>query len=110
MYSSERGRMCPYCARPVKDCVCRLQGAVPKGDGFVRVRRESKGRGGKNVTVIIGAPLKPDDLAVLAKELKQRFSCGGSVKDATIELQGDHCDVVVPLLQARGWKVKRAGG
>lgn len=110
VYSSERGRMCPFCARPQADCVCRLPGAVPKGDGFVRVRRETKGRGGKAVTVILGAPLAASDLATLAKELKHKLSCGGSVKDGAIELQGDHRDAVVAALQARGWKIKLAGG
>lgn len=110
VYSSERGRMCPFCAHPQAACVCRLPGAVPKGDGFVRVRRETKGRGGKAVTVILGAPLAAADLAALAKELKNKLSCGGSLKDTSIELQGDHREAVVAALQARGWKIKLAGG
>lgn len=102
--------MCPLCHYPTKECRCRRPDAVPKGDGFVRVRRETKGRNGKAVTVILDAPLSASDLAAFAKELRQRFSCGGSVKDRTLELQGDHRDAVVAILQARGWKTKLAGG
>jgi len=110
VYSSEHGRMCAQCAKPISACACAALRAPAGGDGYVRVRRESKGRGGKMVTVLIGVPLAAADLATFAKELRRRFGVGGSVKDHDIELQGDHSDRVVPLLQARGWKVKRAGG
>lgn len=110
VYSSVQGRMCGLCGRPEKGCVCRLPGAPPKGDGFVRVRRETKGRGGKAVTVVLGVPLGAADLADFAKELRRKLGTGGSVKDGTIEIQGDHRDPVVAALAARGWKVKLAGG
>ncbi|HYD46885.1 MAG TPA: translation initiation factor Sui1 [Terriglobales bacterium] len=110
VYSTDRGRMCPFCARPVRECVCRLPGSVPKGDGWVRVRRETKGRGGKAVTVIHGVPLGAEELAAFAKQLKHSLSTGGTAKDGNIELQGDHRDKVVQALKARGWKVKLAGG
>ena len=35
---------------------------------------------------------------------------GGTVKDGTIEIQGDHVDKVLALLQQQGLKAKRAGG
>lgn len=110
VYSSERGRTCPFCGYPIKECICRLPGTPPKGDGFVRVRREAKGRGGKEVIVIQGVPLAPAPLAELAKELKKSLSTGGSVKDGNIEIQGDHRTKIVALLEQRGWKVKLAGG
>ena len=52
VYSSDSGRVCPECARAVKECVCRKKSGQAGGDGIVRIRREAKGRGGKTVTVI----------------------------------------------------------
>lgn len=76
----------------------------------MRVRREVKGRGGKTVTAIDGVGLAEDALRELAGELKRRCGTGGSVKDGVIEIQGDHRDVLVAELEARGYSVKRAGG
>jgi translation initiation factor 1 len=109
VYSTEGGRMCPACRRPVAQCTCR-QAAVPAGDGIVRVQRETKGRGGKAVTVVRGAPVDAAALVKLGQELKAACGSGGTVKDGTIEVQGDHAEKVVALLQQRGWRVKRAGG
>ena len=110
VYSTESGRLCPQCHRPVADCVCG--GARPAwgGDGIVRIRRESKGRGGKTVTVIDGLPLPPDQLKALAKELKKRCGVGGSTRDETIEIQGDARELVKLELEKRGYRVKLSGG
>ncbi len=81
-----------------------------RGDGIVRVRRETKGRRGKTVTTIDGIPLPDDDLRALGSELKRRCGTGGSVKDGVIEIQGDHRDTLVVELETRGFTVKRAGG
>jgi translation initiation factor 1 len=62
------------------------------------------------VTVITGVPLRGAELAALAKELKKKCGSGGTVRDGMIEVQGEHRDQMVILLQARGWTVKRAGG
>jgi translation initiation factor 1 len=110
VYSSEHGRVCPHCGRPAKKCVCRQSPRAPRGDGIVRVRREIKGRRGKPVTTIEGVPLASDALRELAGELKRSCGSGGSVKDAVIEIQGDHRDAVIALLEAKGYTVKRAGG
>jgi translation initiation factor 1 len=82
----------------------------PPNDGFVRIWRETKGRGGKAVTVVRGVPLAAPALARLGQELKAACGTGGTVKDGAIEVQGDHADKVIALLQDRGYKVKRAGG
>jgi translation initiation factor 1 len=84
--------------------------ASPPADGFVRIWRETKGRGGKAVTVVRGVPLDAAALAKLGQELKASCGTGGTVKDGAIEVQGDHADKVIALLQQRGYKVKRAGG
>jgi translation initiation factor 1 len=110
VYTSQGGRTCPACRRPVAKCACRQSPRAPRGDGVVRVRREVKGRRGKTVTTISGVPLTSDGLRDLAGELKRRCGCGGSVADGVIEIQGDHRDVLVAELEQRGYTVKRAGG
>ena len=109
VYSTESGRMCPDCRQPVAQCICRAQ-TVPQGDGIVRVSRETKGRGGKAVTLVKGVLLDAAGLTELGKKLKNACGSGGTVKDGVIEVQGDHCDRVVELLKAQGHTVKRAGG
>ena len=83
---------------------------APRGDGIVRVRRETQGRGGKTVTTVAGVGLPEAELRELAGELKRRCGTGGSVKDYVIELQGDHRDAIVAELEKRGFTVKLAGG
>jgi translation initiation factor 1 len=109
VYSTEGGRMCPGCRRPVAQCTCR-QAAAPAGDGIARVQRETKGRGGKAVTVVRGVPVDAAALVRLGQELKAACGSGGTVKDGTIEVQGDHVEKVMALLQQKGLRVKRAGG
>jgi translation initiation factor 1 len=62
------------------------------------------------MSLITGVPLTGDELKKLAKELKQKCGTGGTVKDDVIEIQGDHRDLLIELLKAKGWTVKRAGG
>jgi len=110
VYSTESGRMCPACRQPITACECARAPVVPKGDGIVRVSRETGGRGGKTVTVIRGVPLAGDALAVLGKQLRSACGTGGTLKDGVLELQGDHRARVAAWLQSQGWTVKLAGG
>lgn len=111
VYSTESGRMCPDCRHPLADCTCKAKaGATPAGDGVVRVSRQSKGRGGKTVTLVKGLALDPVALAALGKQLRTACGTGGTVKDGVIEVQGDHCDLVMQTLDKLGHKPKRAGG
>lgn len=103
VYSSETGRIKQEKAKSA-------QPAKQPGDGTVRLRREVKGRGGGTVIVISGIPLGGTDLKELAGALKKRCGCGGTVKDGIIEIQGDHRDTLLGELQARGYRVKLAGG
>jgi translation initiation factor 1 len=79
-------------------------------DGMVRVQKESKGRGGKTVSVIYGLPLSGTELSLLAARLKQKCGAGGTVKESAIIIQGDKVDFIVQLLQKEGFNVKRSGG
>lgn len=114
VYSTEGGRMCPQCRRPLAECRCRAATARTAGDGVVRVSRETQGRAGKAVTLVRGVPLEGEALAALGKRLRAACGAGGTLKDGVLEVQGDHRDRVLALLQgegeALGWVVKRAGG
>ena len=110
VYSTDFGRACPECGKPLAECVCRKQAARAPADGVVRVRREVKGRKGKTVTTISGVSLDEEGLRELAGEIKRQCGTGGSVKDGVMVIQGDHCDVLLAFLQKRGYRVKRSGG
>ena len=110
VYSTDSGRMCPACRQPLAACICAPRAAAPTGDGIVRVSRESKGRGGKTVTLVRGIALDAAALAALGKRLRSACGSGGTVKDGALEVQGDHAERVMALLQAEGFVVKRSGG
>ena len=112
VYSTDAGRMCPTCRRPAAACTCRARGsaAPAAGDGVARVSRETKGRGGKAVTLVRGVPLGTEALAGLGKRLRNACGAGGTLKDGVLEIQGDHAERIVELLTAEGFAVKRAGG
>jgi len=108
VYSTDQGRLCPDCQQA--QCQCSTSNAEA-GDGNVRIRLETKGRKGKGVTTVTGIPLAGAELKKLLKELKQKTSTGGAVKDQTLELQGDQRDKLLLLLSNRGWSsVKKVGG
>jgi translation initiation factor 1 len=109
VYSTDAGRHCPECGKPVDACICKST-LIAEGDGIARVRRESKGRGGKTVTTVTGVPLALDDLKELATSLKRRCGTGGALKDGIIEIQGDHVEVLIAELIKQGYKAKKSGG
>jgi translation initiation factor 1 len=111
VYSTEGGRMCPACRQPLAACTCAARAtSAPRGDGIVRVSRETQGRGGKAVTVVRGVCGDAAALAALGKRLRTACGSGGTVKDGVLEVQGDHRDRVIELLTQAGHEVKRAGG
>lgn len=79
-------------------------------DGIVRIRRETKGRKGKGVTTVSGLDLPEAQIKILAKQLKQKCSTGGTVKEGVIEIQGDHREKLKVELEKLGHNVKLAGG
>lgn len=110
VYSTQSGRLCPGCGQPQGQCRCRAAESSDRGDGIVRLRRESKGRGGKTVTVIEGLPGDREALKAQAKKLKQHCGVGGAVKERLVEIQGDHRERIAALLREQGLTVKLAGG
>ncbi|MGV3344358.1 stress response translation initiation inhibitor YciH [Enterobacteriaceae bacterium LUAb1] len=82
----------------------------PKGDGIVRIQRQTSGRKGKGVCLISGIDLDDVALNKLAAELKKKCGCGGALKAGVIEIQGDKRELLKTLLEAKGFTVKLAGG
>lgn len=110
VYSTEGGGICQVCHKKLNRCRCGQPAAPAASDGIVRVGRSTKGRKGKGVTVITGIPLEGAALKQVAKTLKQRCGSGGTVKAGSIEIQGDHRDLLVAALKEMGYTVKRSGG
>ncbi len=111
VYSTGGDNQCPRCGKRLDKCRCnQTDNQQPKGDGIVRIGRETKGRGGKQVTLIRGIELPEAELKALAKKLKARCGSGGSVKQGVIELQGDKRQVALNFLEAQNFTVKLAGG
>jgi translation initiation factor 1 len=114
VYSTETGKICPSCQKPVSRCACKKKKTTSqttsKYDGMIRVQREVKGRKGKTVTIVSGFQINVVDLKYLATQLKRRCGTGGSVKDGVIIIQGDHRDTLITELKNRGFKAKIVGG
>ena len=107
VYSTDHGRSCPACRRALAACTCAAaKVAAPSAVGIVRVGRETKGRGGKTVTLVRGLALDAAALAALGKTLRSACGAGGAVKDGVLEIQGDHRERVAALLVEREFKVR----
>ena len=76
----------------------------------IRIRRESKGRGGKTVSIVDGLPLPEAGLKLLLKKLKGQLGSGGAIKNGSLEIQGEHREKLLLLLEKEGYKAKLSGG
>jgi translation initiation factor 1 len=90
--------ICPKCGLPGQACVCEQIG---KSSQKIKISTEKK-RFGKIVTVVSGFD-GGIDLKKLAKDLKNELACGGTYKDGTIELQGDHRKRIKDILVKSGF-------
>jgi len=84
--------------------------SLPPQQQTAYLHRESKGRGGKPVTLIKNLALSEADMKALAKKLKATCGSGGTVKDGNIEIQGEHREKIAATMKKLGYKVKIAGG
>lgn len=103
VYSTDMGRIDQ--PKPEKE----IEGKIFK-DGFLRIERQTKGRKGKGVMLVIGIDPKEHDLKKLAKTIKSKIGQGGAVKEGVIEVQGDDRDKLKSILEGLKFKVKIAGG
>lgn len=83
---------------------------LPPQQQNLRVQATRSGRKGKTVTVITGFQHKPETLTKLLKQLKAKCGTGGTVKNDTLEIQGEHKKKLVTLLSELGYRVKISGG
>ncbi len=109
VYSTAHGRMCPRCENPASQCRCKNEMAPTTGGGTVRVGRQTRGRKGKDVTTISGLPLDKTGLKAMCRQMKKGCGSGGTVKDGTIEIQGDHRKAVLEMLKGQGWAAQKDG-
>ena len=83
---------------------------LPPQQQQLYVKREKKGRGGKEVSIVTGFVGNEEDLKDLGKELKKSLGVGGSAKEGEIVIQGEHRDKIVEILTKKGYKTKKSGG
>ena len=105
VYSTEHGDL-----RRQKRAPASQAASLPPQQQTVYLHRESKGRGGKTVTLVKNLQLSPEDLKILATKLKNACGTGGTIKDGVIEMQGDQRQKIAAVMQPLGFKVKIAGG
>jgi len=84
--------------------------SLPPNQQTAYLHRDSKGRGGKGVTLIKNLVLSDEDMSALTKKIKQACGTGGTVKDGVIEIQGENRERISDVLIKLGYKVKMAGG
>jgi translation initiation factor 1 len=104
VWSSEQGDTRKQENQPVN------RKSLPPDQQTAYLHRDSKGRGGKAVTLVKNLTLAEDDMKALAKKLKAACGSGGTVKDGQIEIQGEQRERIAEFLRELGYKVKIAGG
>jgi translation initiation factor 1 len=84
--------------------------SLPTTQQTAYLHRDSKGRGGKVVSLVKNLQLNEKDMNALAKILKKACGAGGAVKDGVIEIQGDNRKKIAEVLEKLGYKTVIAGG
>lgn len=90
--------ICPKCGLPSAACVCE---EIAKTQQKIEISSEKR-RFGKISTLVLGFN-KDVDIKSIAKTLKAKLACGGTVKNGVIELQGDHKNNIPKILEKLGF-------
>lgn len=90
--------VCNQCGLPQDLCVCET---IAREQQKITVSLEKK-KFGKKYTIITGIK-KEANIEEIFKKLKSKFACGGTAKNAQIELQGDHRSRMKPALVELGF-------
>jgi translation initiation factor 1 len=91
--------VCEKCGLPEDLCVCE---EIVKESMRIKITSDTR-RFGKTTTIISGIDGKDIDLRDLARQLKSKLACGGTVKEGNIELQGEHKEKVKEILITIGY-------
>ncbi len=90
--------ICPKCGLPREACVCQ---EIAKESQKIKIQTVSR-RYNKVSTIISGLDTGIN-MKETAKNLKSTLACGGTVKNNTIELQGNHKKKVREILISLGF-------
>ncbi|MCG8415271.1 MAG: stress response translation initiation inhibitor YciH [Pseudomonadales bacterium] len=109
VYSTGGDNSCPDCGKTLHKCRCEQAPGKSSSDGVVRLQLERKGRGGKQVTVVTGLDFTTENQKQTLKKLKALCGTGGTAKQQSLEIQGDHRNKLKQHLEAQGYRVKISG-
>ena len=96
-----------HVSKAIKDSSASNQSTTGQN---IRIQRTKAGKRGKTVTVISGFELENTKFRLLLKSLKARCGTGGTLKENSIELQGDQVQAAMDFLTKEGYVLKRSGG
>ena len=104
VYSTSGDNSCTTCGKLLHKCRCekKHQPATGSRSNDALIQLQSKGRGGKEVTVVTGLTLNSMEILALLQELKSALGCGGTLKKRQLELQGNRIDAIKRALNSRG--------
>jgi translation initiation factor 1 len=102
------GKLIPRKDRPGENDANPVHQKPPSGRNVI-VRLERKKRGGKTVTVVEGLRVSEKERETLLKQLKTGLGAGGTLRETSLEIQGDHCDALMSTLTKMGYNPKRSG-
>ena len=91
--------VCSKCGLPKEICMCET---IAKESQRILIKIDKK-KFGKKYTVISGIDDKEIDLKELARKMKNKLACGGTIKDGNVELQGEHKQKVKGILIDAGF-------
>lgn len=77
--------------------------------GPTKMRLETKGRGGKAVTVLWNLPFTEAEVRVIMKDVQAKKACGATFKEGRVEFQGDVKEAVTSYFAEKSFKIVQAG-